>query len=288
MKTISATLQQDIVNGDICNVIKVTTADSTVYAYTDGNLDLTIDSVVYKAEALSTKVKTFSTANAEVSNEVIESTWFADIQEADILEGKLDFATVEAGIASWKNPSEGILVFFSGKISDVKWTDDGWRVDIQNYLNQLKKLIGTIATPHCWHQLYDSLAPGKPGACQVNSASYTFTGTVDVVLTDRWKFKISGDAATQADKYFTNGVLTFTSGANNGVSKEVKIHEVNADPNIGKSIEFFLPTFFTIEVGDTFSVKAGCDKSLDTCKNKFNNVVNFGGFPHIQPEVSWR
>jgi uncharacterized phage protein (TIGR02218 family) len=36
-----------------------------------------------------------------------------------------------------------------------------------------------------------------------------------------------------------------------------------------------------IEVGDTFDITAGCDKRLETCRDRFSNVVNFGGFPHM-------
>jgi uncharacterized phage protein (TIGR02218 family) len=36
-----------------------------------------------------------------------------------------------------------------------------------------------------------------------------------------------------------------------------------------------------IEVGDDFSVVAGCDERLETCRDRFANVVNFRGFPHI-------
>ena len=30
-----------------------------------------------------------------------------------------------------------------------------------------------------------------------------------------------------------------------------------------------------------FTVTAGCDKSFETCRDRFGNVVNFGGFPHM-------
>ena len=36
-----------------------------------------------------------------------------------------------------------------------------------------------------------------------------------------------------------------------------------------------------IAVGDDFVVRAGCDKRLETCRDRFANVVNFRGFPHI-------
>jgi hypothetical protein len=39
-------------------------------------------------------------------------------------------------------------------------------------------------------------------------------------------------------------------------------------------IELFQPMPFDIEVGDTFSIYAGCDKTLTQCSVKFDNVTN--------------
>ena len=36
-----------------------------------------------------------------------------------------------------------------------------------------------------------------------------------------------------------------------------------------------------IAAGDTFNVTAGCDKRFATCRDRFDNAVNFRGFPHI-------
>jgi hypothetical protein len=47
-----------------------------------------------------------------------------------------------------------------------------------------------------------------------------------------------------------------------------------------------LMPFPTSLVGQTLSVLAGCDHTLPTCKTKFNNVINYGGFmfvPHKNP-----
>ncbi len=38
--------------------------------------------------------------------------------------------------------------------------------------------------------------------------------------------------------------------------------------------------------GDLLRLEAGCDKRLETCRLKFDNVVNFRGFPHI-PGEDW-
>lgn len=37
----------------------------------------------------------------------------------------------------------------------------------------------------------------------------------------------------------------------------------------------------TLEIGDTVDIIAGCARDIETCKNKFDNVVNYGGFPYI-------
>ena len=34
-------------------------------------------------------------------------------------------------------------------------------------------------------------------------------------------------------------------------------------------------------VGDSFVIRAGCDKQLATCKAKFGNVANYRGFPFM-------
>lgn len=39
--------------------------------------------------------------------------------------------------------------------------------------------------------------------------------------------------------------------------------------------------FGTLNPGDTIVLRAGCDLTLATCLNKFNNVKNFGGMPQL-------
>ena len=72
--------------------------------------------------------------------------------------------------------------------------------------------------------------------------------------------------------------MTWKSGANAGLSKEVKKHEVQ-----GADFRFMLfeNMAAAIAVGDIFEVGAGCDKRATTCRDKFANIVNFRGEPFI-------
>jgi hypothetical protein len=75
--------------------------------------------------------------------------------------------------------------------------------------------------------------------------------------------------------YWSQGVITFTSGANNGLSAFVE-----ASASSG-AVKLRTPLPVAPTVGDTFSIIPGCDKSQATCKGKFNNLAHFTGFPFV-------
>jgi uncharacterized phage protein (TIGR02218 family) len=278
MKSISTELKAGIISGKIASLVKLSLKDGSVLGYTDHDTPLTVDAVTYEPAAGLSKLKMYVTNSAEVSSQEIASSWL-DAPEEDLLAGKYDNATIEVQWAYWEDVSLGSFPVFIGRLGSIEWTEDGFKASIENYLKDLARNLGTVVTGPCRHALFDNFSTGKVGACTLSPASFTFTGAVTYVLTDKLKFKIDN---SQADGYFTNGLITWTSGANNGLSYEIKIHEVNADANIGNSFELFLPAIASIQVGDTYSVTAGCDKTFSTCKNKFSNGINFGGFPHIE------
>lgn len=65
-------------------------------------------------------------------------------------------------------------------------------------------------------------------------------------------------------------MLTFTTGANAGLSQKVRSHAA------GGALTLVLPMVMTVAVGDQFSIVAGCRKRLlEDCRDKFGNVLNF-------------
>lgn len=79
-----------------------------------------------------------------------------------------------------------------------------------------------------------------------------------------------------ADDWYTGGLVTFLTGANAGLSMEVRKWT-----NATLLLELFLPMTFPIDPGDRFIVYAGCNKTLDACRDKFDNVLNFRGEPYV-------
>jgi hypothetical protein len=86
------------------------------------------------------------------------------------------------------------------------------------------------------------------------------------------------------DGSMNNGVVTWTTGANVGVSMEIR-EFFAGDPMAETAhctIELYLPLPFDIQVGDTCRVYRGCLKRLFAdCRDTFDNVPNFRGFPSI-------
>lgn len=80
--------------------------------------------------------------------------------------------------------------------------------------------------------------------------------------------------------YFAEGVIMFTSGANNGVNRSVvgydAAHVVSVLPSL----------LIAPSNGDTFVIVPGCDKQMSTCSSKFSNLIHFGGEPFIPTPIS--
>ncbi|MCO0638232.1 phage BR0599 family protein, partial [Lutimaribacter sp. EGI FJ00014] len=78
--------------------------------------------------------------------------------------------------------------------------------------------------------------------------------------------------------WFTNGIVTWASGASAGRRERVAAHRKGVD---GVVLDLWRDTAATVAPGDALTVVAGCDKRFSTCKAKFANSANFRGFPHL-------
>lgn len=100
----------------------------------------------------------------------------------------------------------------------------------------------------------------------------TVTGTL-TSATDR--ANMADSARTEPDAWFTFGVITFTSGANNGIGRELKDYTLT-----GGLLETFLPFPYDVAGTETYSLTAGCGKDLTVdCIARFANWHNHRAEP---------
>lgn len=123
-----------------------------------------------------------------------------------------------------------------------------------------------------------------PGAVSYNvygnTSQQLLINTTATSIVDNGSYSNGGSPPLFGD-YFALGILTMTSGHANGMQTDVKTMR-------GQTLWTLLPMGRPVAVGDTFSVTAGCPKIAAACQYKFNNIVNFGGFPDLSPERQWQ
>lgn len=104
----------------------------------------------------------------------------------------------------------------------------------------------------------------------------TLEGTVNQVIVDQRQFE--DVTLTQAAAYFQGGVVTWVTGANAGLSKEIKAHTLGSPA--AAIINLTEPMPYVITPGDTYTITPGCLKRhLLDCRDKFDNIYNFRGEP---------
>jgi hypothetical protein len=139
----------------------------------------------------------------------------------------------------------------------------------------------------CVHQLGDA-------GCTVPMAHNTYTGALTVAPTNTAPYLFTANlaSATYANNYFNLGIITFTSGVLNGASFTVSM-SVASGSNTALTTIMPLPTLPSI--GDTFSIRPGCDKTFGMCgSGKFKDssgapasfALHYRGCPFVpQPET---
>lgn len=130
----------------------------------------------------------------------------------------------------------------------------------------------TGGSPIYWDKLPDRTLTTSPGEIAV--LSQTKVPTDGTIFTDM--------------SYVVDGVLTWTSGDNTGLSMEVVSYNSTT-----KEMHLFKPMPYPIQFGDTYEILAGCNHlylgsdgttATGHCVSRYNNGINFRGEPYIPTE----
>ncbi len=176
-----------------------------------------------------------------------------------------------AFMPAYGNVAAGTVIMFAGRVAEVDASGSLATFSVNSHLELLNQnLPRNLYQSGCVNTLYDS-------ACTLNQANFAVAGSASGGSTA----SVINTFLTQAAGYFDLGVITFTSGINNGVSRTVKNY-AGGSPS---AVNLIAPFPSAPGSGDAFSIVPGCDKQQSTCRNKFFNLVNFRGFPYV-PENS--
>lgn len=253
--------------------------DGRVFAFTSHDKDLTFRSEVYRTCAsLQASATEQGAMLGDIGNmELLGMVTDDSITEEDLFAGLFDGADLEVWQFPWSDAGgETPRRLIAGKIGNLAQRVNAFTMEVLTVSQQLQqRAIVEIVTPNCRFDLGDE-------RCTVDLEALRETGTVEGLAAlnaqNQANKRIFFDPShrTESDGYWNGGTITFTSGDNDGLSVEVK----SSDQSSGELV-LWEPLVHPVQIGDTYSIVPGCDKSVDTCKAKFNNYDNFGGFPNV-------
>jgi uncharacterized phage protein (TIGR02218 family) len=276
VKVISTDLNTHI-NQEVTTIArcwKIVRMDGTQFFFTSHDAPLIVDGDTYISSAGFSNSAIENKSDLSVDNQDIQGVFDDDsITLFDLRAGAFDYADIFIFVVNWQDTSQGPLKMRRGKLGECISSPQGWfTVELRGMTQLLQQQIVELYGPVCRADLFDS-------RCALDKTNYVTLGHVSVV-TDQTHITVVLDTLsgiyTASDAWFKYGALQYLTGQNTGKAVEVKTWNHTAN-----TFEFYVPAGYPITVGDTFQVIPGCDKTRDTCKNVFNNILNMRAEPDL-------
>lgn len=233
---------------------------TTEWCYTSGDVTVTHDSKSY-VPAPITRGQITQDADLKVTQVSVTVDFLSPAFTAFMVNWPVELVWVEIKKTFRNNPGEGQVIFL-GQVSQVSIQGrkaQALCVGFEYFLKQ-KMPIVRYQLQCNWRLRY--------GQCGYNPDIYK----VDAVITVDWDptHLVSDTFAGYPEHYFMWGWVKW-GDYRRPVTYSTPTTKVVV-------MRYPIPGLTT---GQTVTVYAGCDRSMDSCKNRFNNIMNFGGFPYI-------
>lgn len=163
-------------------------------------------------------------------------------------------------------PTYEVIRIFEGRIESVAFEQQGRVAKIKvepRVTAQSREIPRFTYQGLCNHVLYDT-------RCQVNDSDPSFRLSSAAVTAESGRTITVTGAGLNGDGYYTGGFVESGGGSD---------HRLIIDQT-GDVLTLHLP-FATSVLATVVNVFAGCDHTVATCKSKFDNVINYGGFAYI-------
>lgn len=275
MKSPAASVTTEIAKSSVRSVIALTlyldAADGGTTRYVNQGEDLTYDGNLYQAVGFEIdEVKTES--SLQVASMVIRVNDVEKSLLASVLTSFVELRGRTAEVVRIYPDISSHVVLFKGPIDKYRSSETLFELIVKSSVASLRQRgpRGSL-DPSCRWTL-----GGDECSVDMTSADNKYVGTATAGSTTEVT-----DTSTTNDfsDYWSGGRILMTSGLNNGKQRVVSSYAVGGV--ISLEIEF--P--FAVQIGDTFELYRGCDRTIKQCGGKFDNRENFGGFPSLPREA---
>lgn len=268
-ETLLAHLGRDATS--VCHCWRLTRRDGTVSGFTDHDRPLTLDGTLCEPEAGFSASEARTTLGLAVDAvDIAGALSSSRITEDDLAAGLYDGASVETFLVNWTRP-EDFALLRKATIGTITRRDGRFVAELEGLTQALDQPGGRYVRRTCDAELGD-------GRCRFDVETPGFAGAGAVLGSDAPATVTVSGLDDFVAGWFAGGVLTWSGGANVGRTTRIAAHAVAA---AGVRLTLTPGGLAPPQPGDTFTVTAGCDKRFATCRSKFDNQLNFRGFPHL-------
>ena len=260
----------------LCRAWAIVREDGTTFGFTDHDCGLEFEGITFKADTGLSAVALAQATGLSVDNtEALGALSDASVREDEIEAGRFDGAEVRSWLVNWSAPEERWLQF-RGQIGEIRRAGGAFQAELRGLTEALNRPIGRVYQKPCTAFLGDK-------ACRFDPATPGYSTDLLVVEVDegrifRWEALDGFDL-----DWFARGRLQVQSGAAAGLWGAIKF---DRSLKGRREIELWEPIRATIVPGDAVRLTAGCDRRFETCRLKFNNLLNYQGFPDV-PGEDW-
>ena len=180
----------------------------------------------------------------------------------DLLVGGIPLSTITAEVDILMQRAAALEMYFLGTVAQVSTDGNEVTLLVSGKIDQkmATALPNAVSQRVCQHGLYDT-------GCAITPTSFQVSTTIATISSDGRTLTVASMGANP-DQWAQYGKITRSA---DGESRSVITQT-------GTSLLIDTP-FRTLVVGDAVVVNAGCDHTITTCRDKFNNRVNYGGNP---------
>ncbi len=260
----------------LCRCWALARRDGAVLGFTDHDCVLRFGGLAFQpGSGLTARAVSQATGLSVDNTEALGVLSDAAVREADIEAGRFDGAEVRCWLVNWQDVSMRWLQF-RGSLGEIRRAGGAFQAELRGLTEALNRPLGRIYQKPCTAVLGDAV-------CGFDLGTPGYAAELAVAEVERNEvFRWDALPGFEPD-WFTGGRLTVLSGAAEGLWAAVKADQSTAG---GRKIALWEPIRAAVQPGDTLRLEAGCDKRLETCRLKFNNLLNFQGFPDI-PGEDW-
>lgn len=232
--------------------------DEKVWCFCDADQDIVVNNEKWLATAISDSGR----RTGENINIVLPS----NNPVALLYRGMPPSQTVKVMIMRLHYQEQELRVVWIGTIIEAKRPDVHKTELVSAGLSSTMQNAGLRLTwgRNCPYTLYDY-------DCRVNPKNFAVAGLVIKALNGT---TITVDVPENLPEgWFNAGFIEWTDSDGVREVRAVTVHKNNQITLMGGTQK--------LSVGTTINVYPGCDGRATTCLNKFNNMLNFGGIPHM-------